>query len=58
MPSATFSPKPPGVSATAGPVTASERFESLDLLRGVAILGIFVMNVYAFAMPFAAYFNP
>jgi uncharacterized protein len=48
---------PPGPQA-AGPVTASERFESLDLLRGVAILGILVMNIYAFAMPFAAYFNP
>jgi uncharacterized protein len=31
---------------------------SLDLLRGVAILGILVMNVYAFAMPLAAYTNP
>jgi len=58
MPSATPSPIPPGVSAAAGPVSASERFESLDLLRGVAILGILVMNIYAFAMPFAAYFNP
>lgn len=41
-----------------GPVTAGERIASLDFLRGVAILGILVMNIYAFAMPFAAYFNP
>lgn len=43
---------------SAGPVTAGERFASLDRLRGVAILGILVMNIYAFAMPFAAYVNP
>ena len=42
----------------AGPVTATERIASLDRLRGVAILGILVMNIYAFAMPFAAYFDP
>ena len=42
----------------AGPVTAGERITSLDMLRGVAILGILVMNVYAFAMPFIAYMNP
>ena len=42
----------------AGPVTASERIASLDMLRGVAILGILVMNIYAFAMPFSAYMNP
>ena len=43
---------------TAGPVTAVERFTSIDRLRGVAILGILVMNIYGFAMPFAAYVNP
>lgn len=42
----------------AGPVTGAERIASLDILRGVAILGILVMNIYAFAMPFMAYFNP
>ncbi|MGB5412511.1 MAG: hypothetical protein WBN09_13335, partial [Woeseiaceae bacterium] len=45
-------------SAVAAPVTAQERIVSLDMLRGVAILGILVMNIYAFAMPFAAYQNP
>ena len=44
--------------AKATPVQAAERIASLDRLRGVAILGILVMNIYAFAMPFAAYFNP
>lgn len=42
----------------AGPVTAAERLLSLDALRGVAVTGILVMNVYAFAMPLAAYYNP
>jgi len=41
-----------------GPVTAAERFGALDTLRGVAVLGILVMNIYAFAMPFPAYTNP
>ncbi|MEJ2604567.1 MAG: DUF418 domain-containing protein [Gammaproteobacteria bacterium] len=42
----------------AGPVSPGERITTLDTLRGVAVLGILVMNIYAFAMPFAAYSNP
>jgi uncharacterized protein len=42
----------------AAPVLGAERISSLDILRGVAILGILVMNIYAFAMPFPAYTNP
>ena len=34
------------------------RIDALDTLRGVAVLGILVMNVYAFAMPWVAYANP
>ena len=45
-------------SAKAGPVSAGERLASLDTLRGVAVLGILVINIYAFAMPLAAYNNP
>ena len=41
-----------------GPITGNERFVSIDVLRGVAVLGILVMNIYAFAMPFIAYTNP
>jgi uncharacterized protein len=44
--------------SNAGPVTAAERLVSLDTLRGVAVMGILVMNIYAFAMPLAAYYNP
>jgi len=40
------------------PVSAAERITSIDTLRGVAVLGILVMNIYGFAMPFAAYSNP
>jgi uncharacterized protein len=42
----------------AGPVSAGERITSIDTLRGVAVLGILVMNIYGFAMSFAAYSNP
>lgn len=42
----------------AGPVLLGERIASLDVLRGIAVLGILVMNIYAFAMPFIAYGNP
>ena len=45
-------------AATACPVTATERNTPIDMLRGVAVLGILVMNIYAFAMSFAAYQNP
>ena len=40
------------------PVTASDRHGVIDFLRGLAVLGILVMNIQSFAMPFAAYFNP
>jgi uncharacterized protein len=42
----------------ASPVPAAERLVCLDALRGVAVLAILVMNIYAFAMPLAAYNNP
>jgi len=45
-------------AGVASPVSGGERLESLDLFRGVAVLGILVMNIYAFAMPFPAYMNP
>jgi uncharacterized protein len=45
-------------SETLNPVTSSERIISLDILRGVAVLGILIMNVQSFSMPSAAYINP
>ena len=47
-----------GKCALNSPVEASDRIASLDVLRGFAVLGILVMNIQAFAMPTAAYFNP
>lgn len=34
------------------------RFISLDVVRGIAVMGILLMNIVAFAMPFQAYGNP
>jgi uncharacterized protein len=34
------------------------RFPSLDIVRGVAVMGILTMNIAAFALPEAAYFAP
>src|SRR3546814_17588091 len=36
----------------------NRRFESLDAIRGVAVMGILAMNIVAFALPFSAYSNP
>jgi uncharacterized protein len=40
------------------PTQTNERIQSLDFLRGFAILGILIMNVQSFSMPGAAYMNP
>jgi uncharacterized protein len=38
--------------------TAGARIATLDIVRGVAVMGILAMNIVAFAMPFQAYMNP
>ena len=48
----------PGAQPTPAPVAERERIASMDVLRGVALLGIRVMNIQAFAMIGAAYVNP
>ena len=35
-----------------------DRILTLDIVRGVAVMGILTMNIAAFAMPFPAYANP
>ena len=36
----------------------NERIESIDILRGFALLGILIMNISSFAMPSMAYYSP
>ena len=36
----------------------NDRIESIDVLRGFALLGILIMNISSFAMPSMAYFSP
>lgn len=43
---------------TITPTGATQRLESIDVLRGIAVLGILVMNIRLFALPQAAYMNP
>lgn len=40
------------------PINEHDRVASLDVLRGVAVLGILLMNIQSFAMIEAAYLNP
>ncbi|HWT12437.1 MAG TPA: DUF418 domain-containing protein [Allosphingosinicella sp.] len=37
---------------------AGQRIAALDIVRGVAVMGILAMNIVAFAMPSQAYMNP
>jgi len=47
--------KQPGTEA--GPVRDSARITSLDLIRGIAVLGILLMNAVSFKFGTAPYFN-
>jgi uncharacterized protein len=44
--------------ALPAPVATNERIETLDVLRGFALLGILAMNIRAMAAPLSAYMNP
>jgi uncharacterized protein len=54
-PAATDVPREP---ERPSPVAVAERVRSIDVLRGVAVLGIFAMNVVSFGWPFSGYDNP
>ena len=40
------------------PTSISDRITSLDVIRGIAVLGILLMNIQSFSMIDAAYINP
>jgi uncharacterized protein len=48
------SPTPPPLA----PVAKVQRISSVDVLRGVALLGILPVNMTSFAMPMVCYMNP
>ncbi|MBU7580961.1 MAG: DUF418 domain-containing protein [Porphyrobacter sp.] len=40
------------------PVTAAQRIDTLDFIRGIAVMGILAANIVAFGQPFEAYMYP
>jgi uncharacterized protein len=46
------------MTAQLSPVDRSKRVESVDVLRGVAVLGILTMNIVAFGLHGESYLNP
>jgi uncharacterized protein len=40
------------------PVSAGERIDTLDFIRGLAVMGILAANIVAFGQPFEAYMYP
>ncbi len=48
----------PAIDEPMGPVQAAERIHALDVLRGFAIFGIFMVNIAFFSMPLATLIDP
>lgn len=46
-----------GTAHAGGPVAPSARYEALDILRGVAVLGILAINIWFMGLPEAFYLN-
>lgn len=40
------------------PIAASQRIDTLDFIRGIAVMGILAANIVAFGQPFEAYMYP
>lgn len=45
-------------ASAAAPVAKTNRIDSLDILRGIAVFGILLMNISAFGLIWQAYGNP
>lgn len=61
LPSTFAAPAAPGEASTLNalaPARPEERISALDSIRGFALLGILLMNIASFGLPFAAYENP
>ncbi len=52
------SPETTGASGESGPTDPSDRIVALDALRGFALLGILVINIWLFGMPSVSALNP
>ncbi|MAL27440.1 MAG: hypothetical protein CL820_16430 [Croceicoccus sp.] len=48
----------PDSPLSASPVSGADRIGSLDVLRGIAVFGILLMNISAFGLVWQAYGNP
>jgi uncharacterized protein len=46
------------VQPSLAPVSATERINSVDVIRGFALLGILLMNILSWGLPLATEFNP
>ncbi len=51
-------PAEPAPRVALSPVTGAERIRSIDVLRGIAVFGILLVNIYAFAYIAPGYTNP
>jgi uncharacterized protein len=47
-----------GAPGAIAPVSAGERIDTLDFIRGLAVMGILAANIVAFGQPFEAYMYP